>query len=34
MLRISLKTTADKLSVAVDRLTEILMKAELPVLPH
>jgi DNA-directed RNA polymerase specialized sigma24 family protein len=34
LLRINIHTTASKLSQAVDRLTEILMKADLLVLPH
>jgi hypothetical protein len=34
MLRISVSTVAAKLSLAVDRLTEILLKADLLVLPH
>lgn len=34
MLRITVKTTADKLSQAVDRLTDILLKVDLLVLPH
>jgi hypothetical protein len=34
MLRIGVSTVAAKLSLAVDRLTEILMKADLLVLPH
>jgi DNA-directed RNA polymerase specialized sigma24 family protein len=34
MLGINVNTTATKLSLAVDKLTEILLKADLLVLPH
>ena len=34
LFRISIRTVAIKLSVAVDRLTEILLKLDLLVLPH
>ncbi|SRR6266567_8882869 len=34
ILRINVNTTATKLGMAVDRLTEILLKANLLVLPH
>ena len=34
LLRISMSSVANKLSLAVDRLTEILLKADLLVLPH